>query len=142
MKRFTFASVVGLLFLALTMSGCTKVEGPGGAATIQGKIHIKVYDGAENLINEYDAHKFDVYIIYGNDQEETYFDDDIETSYDGTFKFRFLEPGNYRIFFYEDCNNAQQATCYSGKVVTVHEVTITDKKQVVDLGTIDVYERF
>lgn len=142
MKRLSFLYVIGLVLLMLPLSGCTKVEGPGGAATIQGKIHIKVYDSAENLINEYDAHKFDVFIIYGDDETETYFDDDIKTSYDGTFKFRYLEPGNYRIFFYEDCNNAQQATCYSGKVVTVKNVTISSKKEVVDLGTIDVYERF
>lgn len=142
MKRFAFVYFVGLLFLTLPLSGCKKVEGPGGAATIQGKINIQVYDGAENLINEYEGHKFDVYIIYGDDPTETYFDDDVETSYDGTFKFRYLEPGKYRIFFYEDCNNSQQSTCYSGKVVTEIEVEITDKKEIVDLGTINVYERF
>lgn len=134
-----------LLFLlgsgVMLTTGCTKVEGPGGAATITGKIHIQEYDGAENLINEYDAPKFDVYIIYGNEEGETYFDDDIETSYDGTFKFEFLEPGNYQVFVYEDCNNAQAPTCYSGKVVTIMDVEITDKKGTYDLGTINVYEK-
>lgn len=141
MRRKSVLYIVGLLLMVLPLSGCSKVEGPGGAATIQGKMHIKVYDAAQNLINEYDAAKFDVYIIYGDDPTQTYFDDDVETSYDGTFKFRFLEPGNYRIFFYEDCNNSQQSTCYSGKVVTIKDVTITSKKEVVDLGTLDVYKR-
>ncbi len=141
MKRISILSIIGLLLLTLPLAGCSKVEGPGGAATIEGKMHIKVYDAAENLINEYDAEKFDVFIIYGDDPDQTYFDDDIKTSYDGTFKFRNLEPGNYRIFYYEDCNNSQQSTCYSGKTVTIKTVTISDKKEVVDLGTLNVYKR-
>lgn len=118
-------------------SGCTKIEGPGGAATIKGKIHVKEYDGANNLINEYDAPKFDVYIIYGDTEGETYFDDDIETSYDGTFEFKNLEPGNYQVFVYEDCS-----TCLSGKSEKIIDVTIADKKEVVDLGVINVSENF
>lgn len=142
MKRKSIVYIVGLLLLTLPFVGCTKVEGPGGAATIQGKIQITEYDSAENPINTYVAPKFDVYIIYGDDSEQTYFDDDVETSYDGSFKFRYLEPGNYRIFFYEDCNNSELSTCYSGKKVTIKDVTINDKKEVVDLGTIDVFKRF
>lgn len=142
MRRKSVLYIVGILMLALPLSGCKKIEGPGGAATIQGKIRITEYDSAENPINTYMGQKFDVYIIYGDDSEQTYFDDDVETSYDGTFKFRYLEPGNYRIFFYEDCNNDELSTCYSGKKVTIKEVTIDDKKQIVDLGTIDVFERF
>lgn len=118
-------------------SGCTKIEGPGGAATIKGQIHVKEYDGASNLINEYDAPKFDVYIIYGNEEGETYFDDDIETSYDGTFEFKYLEPGNYQVFVYEDCS-----TCLSGKSEKIMDVVITDKKEIVDLGVINVSENF
>jgi len=124
---------LGALFVFST--GCTKIEGPGGAASIKGKIHLQYFDGANNLINEYDAPKYDVFIIYGNEEGETYFDDDIETSYDGTFEFNYLEPGNYQIFMYEDCN-----TCFSGKSEKILDVTIDDKKQIVDLGTINVYQ--
>ncbi len=35
---FFLFSVSALLFLG---SGCTKIEGPGGAATIKGKIHVR-----------------------------------------------------------------------------------------------------
>jgi hypothetical protein len=123
-----------LLFIG---AGCTKVEGPGGAATIKGKIHITEYDGANNEINDYFAPKFDVYIIYGNEAGETYFDDDVETSFDGSFEFNFLEPGNYQIFVYEDCN-----TCFSGKKEKIMEVVINDKKEIVDLGTVEVSKDF
>ena len=131
---FFLFSISAFLFLG---SGCTIVEGPGGAATIKGKIHITEYDGALNAINDYFALKFDVYIIYGDDPTNTYFDDDIETSYDGSFEFEYLEPGNYRIFVYEDCN-----TCFSGKKETVYPITITDKKEIVDMGTIEVFKNF
>lgn len=112
---------------------CTKYEGPGGSSTIKGKIHALIYDGAQNLINEFDKPKHDVYIIYGNDVNETFYDDKIETSYDGTFEFQFLEKGNYRVFTYEDC-----PTCPSGKDALFYEVEITAKKQTIDLGTINV----
>ena len=54
---FFLFSISALLFLG---SGCTKIEGPGGAATIKGKIHVTEYDGANNAINNYLAPKFDV----------------------------------------------------------------------------------
>lgn len=142
MRLKSFPFFLGLILLSLPLSGCKKIEGPGGAATITGKIHITEYDSAENPIVNYNPEKFDVFIIYGDDETETVFDDDTKTSYDGSFKFRNLEPGKYRIFYYEDCNNSQLSTCFSGKKVTIKEVTITGKKDVVDLGTLEVFERF
>lgn len=144
MKRTSFYYVIGLLFMALTVSSCQKIEGPGGAATIQGKLVVQEYDSGGNLIKTYDAADMDVYIIYGNNPDETYFHDDIATSYDGTFKFRFLEPGNYRIFFYEDLTFAELTANPNGpnKKVIIKDVTIEKKKEVVDLETITLYERF
>ena len=134
MKRISTLFVLGLLFTVLATSGCQKIEGPGGAATIQGKLYVREYDSAGNLIKEYDAADMDVYIIYGNDPDETYFHDDIKTSYDGTFKFRFLEPGNYRIFFYEDATYQELISNPNGpnQKAIIQEITITDKKEVVD----------
>ncbi|MCR9171269.1 MAG: hypothetical protein NXI10_02170 [bacterium] len=144
MKRISTLFVLGLLFSVLATTGCQKIEGPGGAATIQGKLYVREYDSAGNLIKEYDGADLDVYIIYGDDPEETYFHDDIKTSYDGTFKFRFLEPGNYRIFFYEDATYQELINNPNGpnQKVVIKEVTINDKKEVVDLGTTVLYERF
>ena len=126
-------SIITASILVLTITSCKKVEGPGGQASITGKIHALVHDGAGNLINEYDIEKYDVYLIYGNEAGETYFDDDIETSYDGSFKFEYLETGNYQLFVYSKC-----VTCASGKEVLLQELEITDKKGTVDLGTINI----
>ena len=127
MKLFSLSIVV--LFIFLSLSSCKKIEGPGGSSSIVGKIHAEIYDGAGNLLTEYDIEKEDVFIIYG--AESTTFDDDVETSYDGTFKFDFLEEGSYQIFVYEKDPNIP-----SGKVVKILTTEITTKNSIVDLGTI------
>jgi len=144
MKRKSIVYALGLFLLMLPLSGCNKIEGPGGAATIQGKLFVREYNSAGSLMKEYDGAGIDVYIIYGDDPDETYFHDDIETSYDGTFKFRFLEPGNYRIFYYEDktFNELNQDPSGANQKVVIHDVVINKKKEVVDMGTFVLFERF
>ena len=56
---------------------------------------------------------------------------------DGSFEFNYLEPGNYQIFVYEDCN-----TCQSGREAKMIDVTISEKKDIIDLGTINVFQNF
>jgi hypothetical protein len=123
-------ALAGVLFL---LQSCSKVEGPGGSSSITGKIHIKVYDVAGNVINEYDAPDEDVYLIYGD--EASFYDDDVKTSYDGTFEFNYLQKGNYQVFVYQDCN-----TCPSGKEAVIIDVEITDSKTTTDIGTIDIVD--
>lgn len=124
-------SIFSVVLLSLTFSSCTKIEGPGGSSVIIGKVHAQVFDGAGNLLTEYDIPKEDVYLIYGS--ESTTFDDDVETSHDGSFRFDYLEEGNYQLFVYEKCS-----TCPSGKNVLLMDVEITEKKSTVDVGTITI----
>lgn len=118
----------------LSISSCKKVEGEGGSSTIKGKINVRKLSSVGTLITEYPGEEYDVYIIYGDDR--TFYDDDVKTSYDGSFEFPYLEKGNYTIFTYEDCNS-----CPSEKDTVIIKTTITDKKSVVDLGTIDVIKQ-
>jgi hypothetical protein len=120
----------GVLFL---LQSCAKVEGPGGSSTITGKIHVEVRDVAGNLINEYDAQDEDVYLVYGGG--DGFYDDDIKTSYDGTFEFNYLQNGTYKLFVYQDCNS-----CASGKEALFTTVEITEKKSTVDAGTIIILD--
>jgi len=124
-------SILVISAFAFSFSACKKVEGPGGSSSITGKIHAMVYDGAGNLLTQYDAEKEDVFIVYGG--ENTMYDDDIKTSYDGSFRFDYLEPGTYQVFVYEKCTN-----CPSGKQVVLMEVEITENKSTIDLGTIEI----
>ena len=120
----------------LLLTGCTKTEGPGGKAKIKGKLTGKFYtddqlsqfNGTGVLANE------NVYIVYGT--ENTYFDDDIKTSYDGSFEFNYLFPGTYTIYAYENCFPC--AALETNKQVTVE---ITSKGQILDIGTIELKKK-
>ena len=120
-----------VLTASVLLSGCKKVEGPGGSSSIVGVVHASVYDGAGNLLTEYDIPKEDVYIIYGT--ESSTYNDDVETSYDGSFRFDYLEEGNYQVFVYSKC-----PSCPSGKEVVIQDVEITEKKSTVVLDTIQI----
>lgn len=84
-------------FCLINFSACTKEEGEGGKATIAGTLYKIKSDGIERQSDEA------VYIIYGG--EGTNYDDDVKTSYDGSFRFEYLREGNYTIFAYTDCDD-------------------------------------
>lgn len=123
-------AAAGLVFIS---SGCAKVEGPGGSSSIVGKIHVEVRDVAGNLINEFDAQNEDVFLLYGED--DTFHDDDVKTSYDGTFAFEYLQKGSYTLYVYQEC-----PTCASGEEPIFVDVEITDSKSTVDVGTIIIQQ--
>lgn len=56
----------------------------------------------------------DVFIIYGN--HEYGFDDKVKTSYDGTYRFDYLNDGNYKIFAYNDNVDGKSGVVYDVKV--------------------------
>lgn len=122
---------LGSTFLVLFLISCSKFEGEGGSATIKGVIREQKYNSLGNVIAEYPIADQDVYIIYGNGN--TFYDDDIKTSYDGSFQFRYLKKGSYKIFVYEDCS-----TCPSGKKEIIVPVEITKNNQTVTLDTINI----
>jgi hypothetical protein len=134
MKLLTKIIFIGLI--AFSFLGCTKVEGLGGKAMITGKLsgqfysddQLTLFNGTGVLADE------DVYIVYGTG--DTYFDDDIKSSYDGSFQFKYLRPGKYTVFVYENC-----FPCSSLQEVVLSEIEITAKDQVVDLGTITLKKK-
>ena len=121
----------GAAFLILIFNSCSKYEGEGGTATIKGVIREQKYNTLGNIIAEYPVGDQDVYIIYGNGN--TFYDDDIKTSYDGSFEFRYLKKGLYKIFVYEDC-----LTCPSGKKEIIVPIEITKNNEIVTLDTINI----
>ncbi len=124
------------LSICLVFSSCKKVEGTGGSSTIKGKITALDYNGAgvyQN--NKYDAMDHKVFIIYG--EGKTTHDDKIETSYDGSFEFKYLEKGTYTIYTYEKCFGGN---CDAGMSVIIKQATISKKKEVVDIGTIEIID--
>lgn len=114
---------------------CKKEPGEGGTAKITGKVWVKDYNNSGTVLNgQFWGIEVDVYIIYG---EGTAYDDRYRTSYDGTFEFKFLRKGLYKVFVYSrdiPFNPANQ----SGRTAIIKSVEITDKNQVIDLGTIEI----
>ena len=76
--------LVPFLIITLLFS-CTKSAGTGGRATIKGNIVVDNINILGNIVDSYDAQDQEVYIIYG--QQNNTHDDDVNTSYDGTFEF-------------------------------------------------------
>ena len=123
-----------LLLIALLISSCKKVEGSGGSSTIKGKITALDYNNSGVYQNKsYDAMDHDLFIVYG--EGKTTHDDKIETSYDGTFEFKYLEKGKYTIFTYEKCFGVG---CTNGISVVLRTIEISKNKEIVNLGTIEI----
>ena len=123
--------------LMLFFTGCTKTEGLGGQAKIKGKLTGTFYyddqltqlNGSGVLANE------NVYIVYGT--ADTYFDDDIKTSYDGSYEFNYLRPGTYTIFAYENCFPCAGLE----RANIIDTVVISGKDDIVDLGTTNLKKK-
>jgi len=116
-----------VIAFSLATIGCTKTEGEGGTSTIIGTVTTNNINGDGELVATYAAADEDVFIIYGSG--EAGYDDKTTTSYDGTFKFPYLTPGDYTIFIYSDCN-----TCDNDEEVVLKTVTISTKGEIINAG--------
>lgn len=136
MKKFIF----GLAILSILIA-CKKVEGQGGRASITGNVlvHERLYiNGICTDTVTYSGAKEDLYIIYGDGS--TMYNDKIQASYDGSFKFEFLQPGNYTIFGYSKIfhpgNNIPNNDDDYHTFEAVSKKVSVGKKESVDIGTI------
>jgi hypothetical protein len=71
-----------------------------------------------------------VYIIYGDND---FYDDDIRTSYDGTYVFDNLRKGTYSVFAYSDDSTF---TAPGGMYPVIQTVEITEEYQTIEVPTI------
>lgn len=135
---------IGIIFwiaVPLLFNSCKKYEGQGGKSAISGKITIqeKLYvNGTNTEIVTYNGAKEDVYIVYGEDN--LMYDDKVACSYDGSFKFDFLQPGTYTIFAYNEVfhtgnNVSNNDDDYYTLEPVIQKITLK-KKESIDVGTI------
>ncbi len=126
------ATITGILLFSSLIS-CEKEAGEGGTSTISGKVTVYNYDnnGFQCCPDTFPARDQDVFIIYGG--EGAVFDDDVKTTFDGTYEFKYLQKGKYRIFVYtEDSTGAYNGTAgtqYRPELPVFADVEITDKNQ-------------
>ena len=130
MNKTIFGAIIGSILMLLS---CNKIEGQGGTSSIIGQLKVINVNNTGEIIAEYDGADEDIYIIYG--AENTTYDDKMVTSYDGSFEFNYLVPGEYQIFAYSECDS-----CASGQDVKIINATISSKKEVVHIGEIIIYD--
>lgn len=135
MKTKTLFSMLTTAAALALLSACEKPPGPGGRATIKGRIYAYDWDNQQyRMISEGFSSDDRVYISYGN---STMVGNDTRTGTDGSFQFRFLNKGHYRIFV----NSIDTALKYKGNdtyIPIVKEVDVTKANQEIDLGTIKI----
>jgi hypothetical protein len=129
MNKIIFQSLtIALLLTGFT--GCEKPPGPGGKATIKGKVYMVDYDNSQYYpYGEGYAAGERVYICYGNDN---IVGNDVRTGINGEFEFRHLNKGKYRIFV----NTADTSFKNKGNdrwLPVVKEVKIKGTSEVVTL---------
>ncbi|MCS6916109.1 MAG: hypothetical protein RMK52_07315 [Chitinophagales bacterium] len=99
-SRFVLATVGLGIFVALVLTGCEPEAGEGGTSTLRGKVLARDYSG-DQFIREYYVPEERVYLVYGDD---AFYSDDVRTSYDGSYEFRYLKKGRYTVFAYSECD--------------------------------------
>ena len=128
MNRRFFIVTAAIAMAAMSLCGCNK-EGEGGTGTIMGKLY-KVNHPDDNYTLAADtmpAAKEDVFIVYGDD---IFYGDDTEAGDDGTYRFKYLTPGDYTIFAYSELATGEKVaekktvTLKRGQTVTVDDIFI------------------
>ena len=95
-----------ILFIAFLISSCEKQSGEGGTSSIQGSVYkLSTYFNVltqqiDTISYQLDSKK-DVYIIYSDDENDFY-DDNVETNWNGQYRFDNLRKGDYTLFVYAD----------------------------------------
>lgn len=102
----------------LVLSSCKKEPGEGGLATIQGKLYAYEYNNYGDVIDSGYVAGERVYISYGNDGNA---DDDVRTSYDGSFQFEWLQKGEYAVWSISRCDSCPLSQTYTKQVITIDE---------------------
>ena len=101
MKNFIY-----ILFLLLLVCSCEKEAGEGGTSSIEGSVYkISTYYNVLTQQNDTVYYQLDsgedIYIIY-SDEENDFYDDNVETNWNGQYRFDYLRKGDYIVFIYAD----------------------------------------
>ncbi|WP_163714747.1 hypothetical protein [Mangrovibacterium lignilyticum] len=127
---------LAIVLLAIVLStSCEKEEGEGGTSTIQGKVYALDYTSDfSTKLGEYYAPDVNVFIIYGNDSIHS---DKTETSYNGWYRFEYLNKGTYTIY---TLSKDPDRLSPSGEIVAKQTVVITDNHSSVILDDLIIYK--
>ena len=104
--------------LLLSQISCNKDEGTGGEGSIKGVVVSTDFDLVnKTFLNTSPATDLDIFINYGDDLAVG---DRVRTSSKGSFEFKYLRDGNYKIYAYSD----DTASLNKRKMVVEKNITI------------------
>jgi hypothetical protein len=91
-----FIKLIMVYFLTFSVLSCEKPAGPGGRATVKGKVFANDWENTQRLVlsRGYSAGER-VYIIYG---DQNIIGNDVRTGPDGSYEFKFLNKGHYKVY--------------------------------------------
>ncbi len=124
--------------MSTSILSCKKGEGEGGSSSITGTIYGRYYNKSfTTFIGASEAPREKVYIIYG---DEVAIGDDQETSYDGSYEFKYLRKGHYKVYVYSKDSTQNLVKYPSGRFAITQEIDITDNKQTVEVPNIVIIQ--
>jgi hypothetical protein len=128
-KQFTYFCIM-MVALVIFISACKKPAGPGGKATIRGKVYAYDYDNTQNyLISKGYSAGTKVYIVYGDDKV---IGGNVTTSTDGSFEFKYLNKGKYKVFV-NSIDTSYKVKGNDTEIPVIKEVSISDVRKTVTL---------
>jgi hypothetical protein len=120
--------IIAVLFIPVF--SCKKPPGPGGKATIKGRVYAADWDNqVRYVISRGYSVDTRVYIIYGKGNTIS---DDVRTGPDGSFEFKYLNKGHYKVYV----NSIDTTLRYKGNdtyIPVIKEFDITGTSQTKNL---------
>ena len=131
--------LIFLIGLLLFGSSCKKEAGVGGTSHIKGKVYARYHNKNFSVLADSGyAPDVDVYIIYG---DESTYGERQRSAYDGSYEFKYLEKGSYKIYAYsKDSTGAYRnfINQYAPDIAVIKEVEITKRKQTITVPDIHI----
>jgi hypothetical protein len=140
MKRILILTAIAFTLVGIA---CKKPAGQGGRATITGRIWVKNYNALNSftdvytLKGEFAGADEDVYIIYGDDIS---YGNKTKSGPDGVFEFKYLRPGNYKIYLQSKDTTRYSVFYLSGTKTVDASVTINSKKEIVKTEDLVIFK--
>ncbi|MFM2224246.1 MAG: hypothetical protein RJA07_448 [Bacteroidota bacterium] len=125
--------IIALFFIALS---CKKQPGTGGVARITGNVYADtIFDSKNNLyLGAGYIASVTVYLCYADD---TIASQSTKTSYNGAYKFDFLQKGNYTVYVLSDKKKTTTGN-FNPYSYVKKAVSISKKKDVVTVETMHI----
>jgi hypothetical protein len=132
-QLITYIQILLLTAIASYSVSCKKNPGPGGQATVMGKVYAYDFDNTYTyMLSKGYREGEKVYIVYGENQSVG---NNMVTSIGGTFEFKYLNKGHYKVF----ANSVDTSFKFKGNNAenpVIKEFDIKDFKQKIVLDDI------